>query len=68
MLARAGIPLAESAQMTEETLLATLDILIELTGRRQGGDPDPDGKVHHRYTTTRRNRNPPAATAPGAGD
>lgn len=56
ILAKNGIPPDQACAMTEEALLSTLDCLIELSGRRSGGEPDADGKVRHRYVNTRRRK------------
>ncbi|MDP2786603.1 MAG: hypothetical protein Q8O79_00790 [Pseudomonadota bacterium] len=55
ILAKNGIPPDQASAMTEEALLATLDVLSELSGKRPaGGEPDADGKVRQRYVNTRR--------------
>lgn len=55
ILAKNGIPPDQASAMTEEALLATLDCLAELAGKRPSTDA-ADGTVKNRYVNTRRRK------------
>lgn len=57
ILAQNGIPPDQASAMTEAALLATIDCLTELAGKRPtGGEAAPDGTVKARYVNTRRKK------------